>query len=121
MVQHITVNCSFTKPSSHGWKCLETFKIARLQKCFRGNVQMPYACIYIFNMNLTKKMNLISLIAYECATAVVLGFYVPPTAMVILRLGLCLKSNPKDWRSTKRIHDPLFTRIEALPLCQGGF
>ena len=55
MVQHITVNCSFTKLSSHGWKCLETFQIPRLQKCFRGNVQMSYACIFIFNMNLTQK------------------------------------------------------------------
>ena len=30
---------------------------------------------------------------------VVLGFYVPPTAKVILRWDLGLKSLPKDWRS----------------------
>ena len=30
---------------------------------------------------------------------VVLGFYVPPTAKVILRRDLGLKYHPKDWRS----------------------
>ena len=30
---------------------------------------------------------------------VVLGFYVPPTAKVIWRRDLGLKSHPKDWRS----------------------
>ena len=30
---------------------------------------------------------------------VVLGFYVPPTAKVIRRRDLGLKSHPKDWRS----------------------
>ena len=30
---------------------------------------------------------------------VVLGLYVPPTAKVIRRLDLGLKSHPKDWRS----------------------
>ena len=30
---------------------------------------------------------------------VVLGLYVPPTAKVIWRGDLCLKSHPKDWRS----------------------
>ena len=28
-----------------------------------------------------------------------LGFYIPPTAKVIRRQGLDLKSDPKDWRS----------------------
>ena len=33
---------------------------------------------------------------------VVLGFYVPPTAKVIRRRDLGLKSHPKDWRSPAR-------------------
>ena len=34
-----------------------------------------------------------------CYVVVVLGFYVPPTAKVIRRRDLGLKSHPKDWRS----------------------
>ena len=34
-------------------------------------------------------------------TVVVLGFYVPPTAKVIRRWDLGLKSHPKDWRSPR--------------------
>ena len=36
---------------------------------------------------------------YYCDVVVVLGFYVPPTAKVIRRRDLGLKSHPKDWRS----------------------
>ena len=38
---------------------------------------------------------------------VVLGFYVPPTAKVIRRRDLGLKSHPKDWRSLGSNSRPL--------------
>ena len=38
---------------------------------------------------------------------VVLGFYVSPTAKVIPRWDLGLKSHPKDWRSTRSNSRPL--------------
>ena len=38
---------------------------------------------------------------------VVLGFYVPPTAKVIPRRDLGLKSHPKDWRSLGSNPQPL--------------
>ena len=38
---------------------------------------------------------------------VVLGFYVPPTAKVIQRWDLNLKSHPKDWRSPGSNSRPL--------------
>ena len=36
--------------------------------------------------------------AHIDVVVVVLGFYVPPTAEVIRRRDLGLKSHPKDWR-----------------------
>ena len=38
---------------------------------------------------------------------VVLGFYIPPTAKVIRRQDLGLKSHPKDWRSPGSIEKML--------------
>ena len=36
---------------------------------------------------------------FNTVLVVVLGFYIPPTAKVIRRRDLGLKSYPKDWRS----------------------
>ena len=52
---------------------------------------------------------------------VVLGFYIPPTAKVILRKDLGLMSHPKDWRSPGSNPRPWFTRRVALPLHHGCF
>ena len=49
---------------------------------------------------LNKIMNIISVV-------VVLGFYVSPTAKVIRRRDLGLKSHPKDWRSPGSNSRPL--------------
>ena len=45
---------------------------------------------------------------------VVLGFYVPPTAKVIRRQDLGLKSHPKDWRSPGSISRPLVYKASSL-------
>ena len=45
---------------------------------------------------------------------VVLGFYVPPTAKVIRRRYLGLKSHPKDWRSPGSISGPLVYKAGSL-------
>ena len=45
---------------------------------------------------------------------VVLGFYVPPTAKVIQRRDLGLKSHPKDWRSSGSNSGPLVYKACSL-------
>ena len=45
---------------------------------------------------------------------VVLGFYVPPTAKVIRRRDLVLKSHPKDWRSPGSNSRPLVYKAGSL-------
>ena len=45
---------------------------------------------------------------------VVLGFYVSPTAKVIRRLDLGLKSHPKDWRSPGSNSRPLDWKASGL-------
>ena len=45
---------------------------------------------------------------------VVLGFYVPPTAKVILRRVLGLKSHPKDWRNPGSNLGPLVYKAGSL-------
>ena len=45
---------------------------------------------------------------------VVLGFYVPPTAKVIRRRDLGLKSHPKDWRSPGSNSRPLVYKASSL-------
>ena len=45
---------------------------------------------------------------------VVLGFYVPPTAKVIRRQNLSLKSHPTDWRSPGSISRPLVYKASSL-------
>ena len=45
---------------------------------------------------------------------VVLGFYVPPTAKVIWRRDLGLKSHPKDWRSPGSNSRPLVYKVGSL-------
>ena len=45
---------------------------------------------------------------------VVLGFYVPPTAKVIRRRDLGLKSHPKDWRSPGSNSGPLVYKAGSL-------
>ena len=45
---------------------------------------------------------------------VVLGFYVPPTAEVIRRRDLDLKSDPKDWRSPGTNPRPLVYKASGL-------
>ena len=45
---------------------------------------------------------------------VVLGFYVPPTAKVIRRRDLGLKSHPKDWRSPGSISRHLVYKASSL-------
>ena len=45
---------------------------------------------------------------------VVLGFYVPPTAKVIRRRDLGLKSHPKDWRSPGSNSRPLVYKAGGL-------
>ena len=45
---------------------------------------------------------------------VVLGFYVPPTAKVIRRRDLGLKSHPKDWRSPGSNSRPLVYKAGSL-------
>ena len=45
---------------------------------------------------------------------VVLGFYVPPTAEVIRRRDLGLKSHPKDWRSPGSNSRPLVYKAGGL-------
>ena len=45
---------------------------------------------------------------------VVLGFYVPPTAKVIQRRDLDLKSHPKDWRSPGANSLPLVYKAGGL-------
>ena len=42
------------------------------------------------------------------------GFYVPPTAKVIRRRGLGLKSHPKDWRSPGSNSRPLVYKASSL-------
>ena len=44
---------------------------------------------------------------WQIVVVVVLGFYVPPTAKVIRRRDLGLKSHPKDWRSPGLNSGPL--------------
>ena len=43
-----------------------------------------------------------------------LGFYVPPTAKVIWRRDLGLKSHPKDWRSPGSNSGPLVYKAGSL-------
>ena len=45
---------------------------------------------------------------------VVLGFYVPPTAKVIQRRDLGLKSHLKDWRSPGSNSQPLVYKADSL-------
>ena len=45
---------------------------------------------------------------------VALGFYVPPTAKVIRRRNLGLKSHPKDWRSPGSKSRPLVYKASSL-------
>ena len=45
---------------------------------------------------------------------VVLGFYVPPTAKVIRRQDLGLKSHSKDWRSQGLNSRPLVYKASSL-------
>ena len=45
---------------------------------------------------------------------VVLGFYVPPTAKVIWRQDLGLKSHPKEWRSPGSNSGPLVYKAGSL-------
>ena len=45
---------------------------------------------------------------------VVLGFHVPPTAKVIRRRDLGLKSHPKDWRSPGSNSGPLVYKAGSL-------
>ena len=47
-------------------------------------------------------------------SVVVLGFYVPPTAKVIRRRDLGLKSHPKDWRSPGSNSGPLVYKAGSL-------
>ena len=48
------------------------------------------------------------------STVVVLGFNVPPTAKVIRRRDLGLKSHPKDWRSPGLNSRPLVYKAGSL-------
>ena len=48
---------------------------------------------------LKESFQLLHFASLDRVVVVVLGFYVPPTANVIQRLGLSLMSHPKDWRS----------------------
>ena len=50
----------------------------------------------------------------EKKVVVVLGFYVPPTAKVIRRRDLGLKSHPKDWRSPESNSGPLVYKAGSL-------
>ena len=45
---------------------------------------------------------------------VVLWFYVPPTAKVIRRWDLGLKSHPKDWRGPRSNSGPLVYKAGSL-------
>ena len=45
---------------------------------------------------------------------VVLRFYVPPTAKVIRRRDLGLKSHPKDWISPRSNSRPLVYKVSSL-------
>ena len=50
----------------------------------------------------------------KVVVVVVLGFYVPPTAKVIWRRDLGLKSHPKDWRSPGSNSGPLVYKAGSL-------
>ena len=50
---------------------------------------------------------------YLIIVVVVLGFYVSPTAKVIRRRDLGLKSHPKDWRSRGSNSHPWIRMQEA--------
>ena len=51
---------------------------------------------------------------------VVLGLYVPPTAKVIRRRGLGLKSHPQDWRSPESNSRPLVYKASSLTTTPRG-
>ena len=51
---------------------------------------------------------------YMKVVVVVLGLYVPPTAKVIRRRDLGLKSHPKDWRSPGSNSGPLDYKAGSL-------
>ena len=51
---------------------------------------------------------------YWSVVVVVLGFYVPPTARVIRRRDLGLKSHQKDWRSQGSKSRPLVYKVSSL-------
>ena len=51
---------------------------------------------------------------YFLVVVVVLGFYVPPTAKVIRRRDLGLKSHPKNWRSPGSNSQPLVYKAGGL-------
>ena len=50
----------------------------------------------------------------KVVVVVVLWFYVPPTAKVIRRRDLGLKSHPKDWRSPGSNSRPLVYKASSL-------
>ena len=56
----------------------------------------------------------VSLVARLRKVTVVLGFYVLPTAKVIRRRDLDLKSHPKDWRSPGSNSRPLDNKASGL-------
>ena len=51
---------------------------------------------------------------------VVLGFYVPPTAKVVRRRDLGLKSHRKDWRSPGSNSRPLVYKASSLTTTPRG-
>ena len=53
-------------------------------------------------------------VLHGVVVVVVLGFYVPPTAKVIRRRDLGLKSHPKDWRSPGSISRHLVYKASSL-------
>ena len=59
-------------------------------------------------------MRLIYIYELYHVVVVVLGFYVPPTAKVIQRQDLGLKSYPKDWRSPGTNSRPLVYKASSL-------
>ena len=61
-------------------------------------------------MDYVRAQSVLNLVCF----VVVLGFYVPPTAKVIWRRDLGLKSHPKDWRSPGSNSGPLVYKAGSL-------
>ena len=79
---------------------------------------MQYTVIFhgCKNVNFQMKKNIyfFLFLLKTLIVVVVLGFYVPPTAKVIRRRDLGLKSHPKDWRSPGSNSGPLVYKAGSL-------